>query len=52
MKTCPYGGKVSYTTEKAAKIARKTLSKSKNVKDFRIYKCPNCFHYHFTTAKN
>lgn len=52
-RTCPFGYKRSYSTEQAAHIARKTLDKyGTNAKGIRVYKCPNCFHYHFTSRKD
>lgn len=41
---------MSYATEHKAKMARKTLDKyGASVKTMRIYKCPNCYQFHFTS---
>lgn len=45
MKTCPFGGKVSYASEHAAKKALITI----NRKNMRSYQCQNCFMFHLTT---
>lgn len=50
---CQWGGKTMYESERAAKIARNTVGKSgHNVNEMRIYQCPNCYKYHFTSRKN
>lgn len=49
--TCPYGYKTSYSSEEAAKHARNALSRFKTVSDVRIYQCPNCYQFHFTSRK-
>ena len=49
---CPWGGKVQFTSERQARFARRTIDrKGHNVNNMRIYKCPNCYLYHFTSAK-
>lgn len=50
-KLCPYGGKTQFTTERQAKIARETITKRGGKKGIRVYKCPNCHLFHFTSAK-
>lgn len=49
MKTCPYGGKVSYPSEHAAKEAR--IRRGHHVENLRIYKCPNCYKFHLSSHK-
>lgn len=49
---CKYGGKVAYTSERQAIRARKTLAKMKRLRNLRIYRCPNCFKYHFTSSND
>lgn len=49
---CAWGGKTSYPSENAAKVARNTAQKyGSNTQEMRIYKCPNCYKYHFTSRK-
>lgn len=42
---CPFGGKVSYESEKAAKHVISAVGR----KNMRIYRCQNCYMYHLTT---
>lgn len=51
-KLCPFGDKVAYDSEHKAKQVRNTLGSHANVQELRIYKCPNCFKYHFTSRKD
>lgn len=46
-KVCPWGGKASYTSENQAKAARNSINRKG--KEMRIYRCPNCYNYHFTS---
>lgn len=48
---CQFGGKTAFASENAAKKARVAMSRSKDTNDVRIYKCPNCFAFHFTSRK-
>lgn len=49
-KKCPFGDKNAYPTEARAKMVRATLEKhGKSVHGLRIYRCPNCYKWHFTS---
>lgn len=46
---CNNGDKNAYPSMKRAKQVRETLSKKLNTKDLRIYQCPHCHKWHFTS---
>lgn len=52
MSTCQFGGKVAYQSENAAKKARIAMGRNLNVNDLRVYQCPNCYKWHFTSRKD
>lgn len=46
-KQCPFGGKVSFGSERAAKRVRGLVGRQK--KGLRVYRCPNCYQFHITS---